>query len=195
MTTPKLVPVRYIGTKPTAKDNVLLRPRLVWNGHGDVKWVPEDDARLYVRYEDVWELAMDLLDVKVNQITGLPIQEPDPVSPASGDPAASPSSLPGSADGADDPEAGESVEDEQAALTGLRAMSETERAQRLGKIIRSWGRVSKKYQMPDGKLKTDGLSKLLGFTVYAEERDAAFEAIQRTLRETQAEAGQLATTE
>lgn len=52
----QLVLITYRGHKPTAVDNVA-RSGAIWTGHGDLQPVPVDQARILVRYPDVWALA------------------------------------------------------------------------------------------------------------------------------------------
>jgi hypothetical protein len=179
MTATKLVPVRYVGQKPRARDNLLNRHRLVWEGYGDVKWVPEDDARVYCAYEDQWQLAEDLANVQVHPITGKPITSFAPAA----DPAVD--SLPvddvGNAAGADP----ESDDDQPGSgePAGLAALSEIERATRLNKIINAYPKLGRKDFQIDGRPHVYALSRVLGMQIYAAERNVAHDAIQRSMRE------------
>lgn len=176
----RMVPVRYVGQKPRARDNLLNRHRLVWEGHGDVKWVPIEDARVYCAYEDQWQIAEDLMGVQVHPVTGKPISSFAPAADPSTD------SLPvgagGDAAGADlgSEEAPDDASDEPAGLAGL---SEVERATRLNRIIKAYPKLGRKDFQADGRPRTNSLSRVLGMQVYAIERDAAHEAIQQSLRE------------
>lgn len=51
-----LVPVKYIGKKPSAFDNIA-RSGKTWNGHGDVQEVTDAQAKQLIKYPDQWELA------------------------------------------------------------------------------------------------------------------------------------------
>lgn len=52
----KLIPVRYVGKKAAAYDNVA-RSGVTWNGNGDVQQVTDAQAKLLLKYPDQWELA------------------------------------------------------------------------------------------------------------------------------------------
>jgi len=52
----QLVPVKYIGKKPTAYDNIA-RSGVTWNGHGDVQEVTESQAKMLLKFADQWVLA------------------------------------------------------------------------------------------------------------------------------------------
>ena len=54
--TTRLIPVRYVGRKQTAFDNVA-RSGVTWNGHGDVQHVTDAQAKLLLKYPDQWELT------------------------------------------------------------------------------------------------------------------------------------------
>lgn len=51
-----LIPIEYVGKKPTAFDNVA-QSRKVWNGAGDIQEVTEDQAKILLKYPDQWALA------------------------------------------------------------------------------------------------------------------------------------------
>lgn len=50
-----LVPLVYVGNKPTAYDNIA-RSGKTWNGHGDIQEVTEAQAKLLLKYPDQWTL-------------------------------------------------------------------------------------------------------------------------------------------
>lgn len=54
--TTRLIPVRYIGNKPAAYDNIA-RSGVTWNGYGDVQEVTDAQAKLLIKYADQWELV------------------------------------------------------------------------------------------------------------------------------------------
>lgn len=60
--TTRLIPVRYVGRKQTAFDNVA-RSGVTWNGHGDVQEVTDAQAKLLIKFPDQWELA-DAADIE-----------------------------------------------------------------------------------------------------------------------------------
>ncbi len=51
-------PVRYVGKKPFATDNVA-SSRKVWNGPGDVQLVTEEQAKILTSYKDQWALVAE----------------------------------------------------------------------------------------------------------------------------------------
>ena len=54
--TDRLIPVRYVGKKPSAYDSVA-RSGATWNGYGDVQDVTDAQAKLLIKYPDQWQLA------------------------------------------------------------------------------------------------------------------------------------------
>jgi hypothetical protein len=52
----KVVFVRYVGHKAQKRDTVY-GTGIVWNGHGDVKKVPESIAQKMAAHKDVWEIV------------------------------------------------------------------------------------------------------------------------------------------
>jgi hypothetical protein len=181
MANDKLIPVRYVGNKPRARDNVLFRPRLWWDGNGDVKWVPLDDARAYIAYEDQWEVAEDLLSVQVNPFTGKPLTSFAPAADPSTDPLPVGETTDGEAAGADPHDVG--------VPSALLEMTEVERSARLDKIIRAYPRLSRKDFQADGRPRAAALTRVLNFQVYALERDLAHDAIQESLRDAETRNG------
>ena len=54
--TTRLIPVRYVGRKQTAFDNVA-HSGVTWSGHGDVQEVSDTQAKLLIKFPDQWELV------------------------------------------------------------------------------------------------------------------------------------------
>lgn len=52
----QLVPVKYVGKKPAAYDNIA-RSGKTWNGHGDIQEVTEAQAKILTKFDDQWVLA------------------------------------------------------------------------------------------------------------------------------------------
>lgn len=48
-----MVEIKYIGFKPAKRDTVA-GTGTIWDGHGDVRAVPDEAARVLVRHPDVW---------------------------------------------------------------------------------------------------------------------------------------------
>jgi hypothetical protein len=186
--TQTLVPIRYIGHKPLARDNVLGRINLKWSGHGDVQWVPEEDARVYVRYQDVWAVAEDMRHVSVDPVTYKPIIKESSATEDSSA-GAGINTLPvGDVDLSDD----DSVAEDPPPQQGLDKFSAEDQRERLEKIIRAYPKLPRRAFGNDGKPATKHIQRKVGFYVYAEERDAAHAAIQASInREPDPASGQL----
>lgn len=156
----KFVAVRYIGVKESKPDNVLRRPNLVWNGRGDVRFVPLEDAMVYCSFRDIWEIARDV-ELPAD---GLPF-----------DTAVSSRALDVVPKPGPEPETAAEFEPQD-------RYNDEERAARVQETIRAISKLKpEKDFMKDGRPKTASLSEVLGRTVYAEERDAAWEALTSIL--------------
>jgi hypothetical protein len=179
----KLIPIRYIGKKPSMYDTVLNRPRLRWEHQGDVKWVPEDDARIYVRYTDIWAVANDLELSAAPSIFGTPATESSALAPAAGSPAAP---LPGrgeetSSDGAGAEDPDEDPEDDE--TVPAPQFSAEEAQKRIEDIIKVYKHLKKRDYGRNGKPKATRLSQLLRRQVYSAERDAAHAIVEKAIRQ------------
>lgn len=176
-----LIPVRYIGKKPSQYDTVLGRKRLTWAHHGDVQWVPEADARVYVRYTDIWAIAEDMAHMMPPSLLSGAL----PASAASAPPSP-PAAVPLPADSGDTDDAGaadpeDDAEDEDATVAAPK-FSDEEAKRRINDIILVYKKLKTKDYGRDGKPKATRLSQILRRQVYASERDAAHAIVQRAIQ-------------
>jgi len=181
----RYVAVRYIGKKPKKADTVLNR-RVSWAGHGDVQWVPEKDAAIYIQFPDIWALAPDV-EVPAGGIGGLStLKAAVPGAPSD---LHSQSPLPSKLNRA--PDGPYETDPKVAAMTdsissyAASAVAENLTVEaavaKLTRLMKACAKLKPDDFAPDGKPKIAALVKVLGAGVSRQERDVAWHMLQQQL--------------
>jgi hypothetical protein len=182
----RYVAVRYIGKKPLKHDTVLGR-KVIWNGHGDVKWVPEKDAAQYIQYADIWEIAYDV-EVPTGGIGGLAAAGGVARPPAPSD-LHSKEPLPTKLNRA--PDSGYETDPKVAAMTdaiaGFAASAAAENltveaaVAKLTRLMKACQKLKQEDFDPTGKPKAIALQRVLGGPVSRQERDIAWHLLTKQM--------------
>lgn len=180
----KYCAIRYIGKQPFHKDTVLYRPGLRWNHQGDVRWVPEGDALIYIRYLDIWEYAFDV-EVPQGGLIALASAGSKPQAPPS-DPksqglARVPADQRTPAPFETDAKAENPVVNAIAEFVNNENITVAAAQKRIEEIVMAVRLLKGDEFAPDGKPKCDALKRVLGRTVLTAERDCAWGLLRQTL--------------
>lgn len=72
----QLVPLKYVGNKPTAYDNIA-RSGKTWEGKGDIQEVTEAQAKILTKFPDQWVLADKSDEDRVNAPSNIKVVDED----------------------------------------------------------------------------------------------------------------------